>query len=352
MVENHAQGVYQAWKSTHEHAKALEDAVNAFLATPTPESLSTARQAWIDARMVYSPTEAFRFQGGPIDGENGPEGLINGWPLDEAYVDYVVDSPGAGIINDTDQFSELTAELLVGLNEKGGEENIATGWHAIEFLLWGQDSDPVGPGARSPEDYIAVKNPGATRRALYLRLTTTLLVRHLEGLVTAWEPEKSDNYRSAFVSNPTSATKLMLTGMGMLAGDELAGERMAVAWETRDQEDEQSCFSDTTHLDIKGNLAGVVRTYTGRHGGVDGVSMKDWMTGVDPVAAQAIDAAISKAEQSVSAMQGPFDAAIQAPDDDPRRIAVGEAISAIEHLAETIAKSAARIGIQINLEGG
>ena len=50
--------------------------------------------------MVYSPTEVFRFYGGPIDDDNGPEGLLNAWPLDEVFIDYVLGNPDAGIIND------------------------------------------------------------------------------------------------------------------------------------------------------------------------------------------------------------------------------------------------------------
>ena len=301
---------------------------------------------------MYSPTEAFRFQGGPIDGSDGPEGLINGWPLDEAYVDYVVDSPDAGIVNDTEQFAELSSALLESLNEAGGEENIATGWHAIEFLLWGQDLDPEGPGNRLVDDYLVEKTPSATRRGQYLRLTASMLVEHIAGLVDQWKPDNTENYRAGFVADPQEATRLILTGMGMLAGDELAGERMAVAWETRDQEDEQSCFSDTTLMDIRGNLEGVVASYTGRHGGATGVSMKDWMSSQNREASKAIDEAIELAQKAVSAITGPFDVAIQAPDDDPRRIAVGDAITAIEELAEAIAGSAEMVGVQINLEGG
>ena len=59
-------------------------------------------------------------------------------------------------------FPEITAEALTAANEEGGETNISTGWHAIEFLLWGQDLSATGPGARPATDYTTA--PNAERR--------------------------------------------------------------------------------------------------------------------------------------------------------------------------------------------
>ena len=61
--------------------------------------LVPARKAWLAAREPYGQTEAFRFYGGPIDDAKGPEGRINAWPLDEAYIDSVKGKAGSGIIN-------------------------------------------------------------------------------------------------------------------------------------------------------------------------------------------------------------------------------------------------------------
>ena len=73
--------------------------------------------------------------------------MINAWPMAEAYIDYVEGDPEAGIINNPDEFPQITAELIESLNEEGAEENISAGWHAIEFLLWSQDMNEVGPGS-------------------------------------------------------------------------------------------------------------------------------------------------------------------------------------------------------------
>ena len=74
----------------------------------------------------------------------------------------------------------------------------------------------------------------------------------------------------------------VLRGIGALSAGELAGERIAVALETKDQEDEHSCFSDNTNADIVGDLIGVRQVYLADFPGVDGTSISDLVKKVDP----------------------------------------------------------------------
>ena len=171
--------VHAAYTDVTVEAEALQADLEAFVADPTEDTLAAAKQSWLDARVLYGPTEAFRFYDGPIDNpDDGPEGQINAWPLDEAYIDYVEGDAAAGIINDTVGVPEITTDVLVAANEEGGESNISTGWHAIEFLLWGQDLSADGAGARPLTDYTTA--PTAERRATYLTLLAELLVNDLE----------------------------------------------------------------------------------------------------------------------------------------------------------------------------
>ena len=130
--------------------------------------------------------------------------------MDEAYVDYVEGDPDAGIINMVDEFPEIDLDVLVSANEQGGETNISTGWHAIEFLLWGQDLSEEGPGARPVTDYVEAAN--SDRRAEYLRLATEQLITDLTTVRDAWDPEATDGYRSEFLSDPQAAVQKMLRG--------------------------------------------------------------------------------------------------------------------------------------------
>ena len=140
VATTYADLVHASYEASIASATEMQTAIEAFLADPTEATLGAAKDAWLTARDDYGPTEAFRFYDGPIDNPaDGPEGQINAWPMDEAYVDYVDGDATAGIINDTAGYPEITTDVLVAANEEGGETNISTGWHAIEFLLWGQD---------------------------------------------------------------------------------------------------------------------------------------------------------------------------------------------------------------------
>lgn len=252
--------VHAAYSETLNRAEDLRAAIRTFTDTPSVVTQEMAKKAWVSAREAYGPTEAFRYYNGPIDADGGPEGLLNAWPLDEAYIDSVNGAAGAGIINNLAAYPQITKDLLISLNEVDGEKNISTGYHAIEFLLWGQDLFAAGPGQRPFTDYTSA--PNATRRAQYLNVVADMLVDHVASLETAWRPNE-DNYRREFESlAPKAALKKILTGVIFLAGDEISGERMYVAYDTRGQEDEQSCFSDMTHMDILWNYQGLLNVLT------------------------------------------------------------------------------------------
>jgi putative iron-regulated protein len=162
--------VSAGYSDTLAAAQDLQAAIAEFTKAPSADGLNKARKAWLDAREFYGQTEAFRFYGGPIDDAKGPEGQINAWPLDEAYVDYVTGKPKAGLVNNPK--IKITKAALIKANERGGEENISAGWHAVEFLLWGQDLSETGPGNRSFEDFVVRKGANAERRAMYLTVAT------------------------------------------------------------------------------------------------------------------------------------------------------------------------------------
>ena len=190
VVEHYATLVSTTYSDALAQAKTLQGDVNSFLAEPTAERMQKARDSWTAARLPYLQTEVFRFYEGPIDDEDGPEGLLNAWPMDEAYIDYVDGSPTAGLVNNKADFPEIDAGVIESLNEKDGETNISCGYHAVEFLLGGQDFSADGPGSRPHTDYTTADN--ADRRGDYLRAVTDLVVEKLEGLVAEWMPGKDN----------------------------------------------------------------------------------------------------------------------------------------------------------------
>ena len=350
VVENYADLVHESYQISLDSATTMDEAIDAFVAVPNPETLAAAQDAWLTARDDYGPTEAFRFYGGPIDNEeNGVEGLVNAWPLDEAYIDYVEGSPDAGIINLPDEYPTIDADLLVSLNEQGGEANISTGWHAIEFLLWGQDLSTDGAGNRPVEDYTTGAN--ADRRAAYLSVASDLLLAHLGQMVDAWAPD-GDNYRTEFLAlAPEEALGMIMTGIGELSRGELAGERMTVAYEARSQEDEHSCFSDNTTSDIIGNASGVERVYLGQVGAVDGPGIYDLVAANNQELADRLADEIAVSVALAEEIPPPFDQHLVegVSDEDPGRVAIFDTIVSLEGQTDTIVEAADALEVDLNL---
>ena len=149
VVENYAGLVLANYQDAITLAKVLQTKVNTFVASPTAQGLTDCKTAWINSRVPYLQTEAFRFYDGPIDaGDTNYEGLINAWPLDEVFIDYVEGKPGDGVINDLTGYPTISQQILLVDNGKGGETDVKVGYHAIEFLLWGQDFYADSPGKR------------------------------------------------------------------------------------------------------------------------------------------------------------------------------------------------------------
>ena len=349
VAEGYAQVVEAHYDASIASAQQLQTAIDAFVATPTAETLAAAKQAWLTARDDYLPTEAYRLYGGPIDAdETGLEGQINAWPMDEAYVDGVVGDTNAGIVNDTAKYPQITEDVIVEANEKGGETNISTGWHAIEFLLWGQDTVAGQPGQRPVTDYTTA--PNAARRATYLTTATDLLVSDLETVRAEWEP--GTKFRKQWAKNPASSVTKILRGIGALSAGELAGERMAVAYETKDQEDEHSCFSDNTNADVLGDQIGIQRVYLGElpDGTTVPSSLSTLVAKVDPKLDTSLQAQMDTAVAKIEASRAPFEQLIVGNDDAPGRVALLAALEALETQGKQIAKVAKVLGVKITLE--
>jgi putative iron-regulated protein len=345
-VDTYAEIVHANYADTLEKAKQMESAIATFIEDPNEETLAVARQSWIDSREPYLQTEAYRFYGGPID---ETEGMINAWPLDEAYIDYVEDDASAGIINDPDV--AIDEETLMKLNEQGGEENIATGYHAIEFLLWGQDKSEDGPGDRPYADFLQDGDAGNyERRALYLETVCDLLVKHLETVVEEWKPGK-DNYRAEFeAAGPEEALRRILTGMIVLSGFETGGERLKAALDSGSQEDEHSCFSDNTHRDMIQDVQGILNVWQGSYERADGrqvegTSLRSIVRAVDADIAAEIDDRISESLALANDLRTPFDLEI-ATDNDKGNERVRLLIEALREQEHSLEHAFESLGLE------
>ncbi|MEZ4309068.1 MAG: imelysin family protein [Polyangiaceae bacterium] len=349
VVERYVEMVHDTYEDTVFGVTTLKGTVDDLTATPSEASLKAARDAWIAARPSYGESESYRFYGGPIDDEDGPEGRINAWPLDEAFIDYVEGAPEVGIINQLQSFPDITKDILISQNEKGGEKNIATGYHAVEFLLWGQDQSTTGPGARPYTDYVTDGTGTAEnqdRRAQYLTLVTDILLEDLISVEVQWEPG-ADNYAASFAKDPKDALGKMLKGMGSLSGAELSRERMNNALQEQDQEEEHSCFSDNTHADLVANATAVQNVYLGRYGGEDGPGIDDLVAATNPDLDAQVKADLDAVLGAIDAIPQPFDQAIVSEDG---RAKIQAAIDALQKVTDDIVLVAAELEVTINLE--
>ena len=351
-LETYAELAYRAYSDAYQDALNLQQTVNAFVESPgddSEEQLNSVRDAWVRSRPSYGQTEVFRFYEGPIDfgkrpdGTQGPEPLLNSWPVNEAYIDYVEGSPKAGIVNDPSV--PITRATLVERNARDDELDVTTGFHAIEFLLWGQDLNANGPGHRPARDFVG--DGAAERRRTYLKVATDLLVENLKFVVDEWAPGKA-NYRAKFLAmDERESVAHMLTGLATLSGFELGAERLATPLDSGSQEDEHSCFSDTTHLDILANVTGISNVYFGRGRGYQGTGLNALLALMNPQINDRIKEQLTRSLVLARTLDVPFDQTLATAPGSPQRAKAEALVTSLQTLARLFKVAGQVLGVNI-----
>ena len=293
VLVNYADIALAKYEDSLATARILQSAVDAFLAAPGEATMAAAKQAWLAARVPYQQSEVYRFGNTIVDDW---EGKVNAWPLDEGLIDYVDASYGteseqnvfytANVIanpklvfggHEVDA-SAIDPTLIQSLQEIDDvEANVATGYHAIEFLLWGQDLNGTGPGAgaRPWSDYALDQCTGGNcdRRGAYLKAATDLLVADLGDMVASWG--KDGEARNVVVSgSPEKGLAAILIGMGSMSYGEMAGQRIKLGLLLHDPEEEHDCFSDNTANSHYYDAVGIRDAYLGSYKRIDGRVVK------------------------------------------------------------------------------
>jgi putative iron-regulated protein len=147
---------------------------------------------------------------------------------------------------------------------------------------------------------------------------------------------------------------LVVKGMGSLSGPELSGERLTVAYETKDQENEHSCFSDTTSSDIGFDALGIENVGLGRYARVNGELVKgtsfiELVQSRDRALAERLKAALSSSVVAARRIPTPFDQAILGADDAPGRVRIWATIQALQRQTETLAEVASTFDLRVTL---
>ncbi|CAO3403740.1 imelysin family protein [Azospirillum palustre] len=382
VAKNYADIAHAAYEDATNGAKALKKAVDALVANPTEDNLAKARDAWKAARVPYMQTEAFRF-GNPIVDEW--EGKVNAWPLDEGLIDYVDEGYAGGESNPyakanvianpkitaggkTINASKITKDLLTDKLHGAGkvEANVATGYHAIEFLLWGQDLHGTGPGAgeRKATDYGKGKdctNGHCDRRVQYLKVATQMLVDDLSEMTADWAAK--GKARASIAKAPESeGVGRMLTGLGSLSYGELAGERMKLGLMLHDPEEEHDCFSDNTHNSHYYDEVGMVNVYNGSYKRTDGktvsgASLSQLVAAKSADADAAVKTALANTMTAMQAIKDTadsgkmaYDQMIAADNDEGNKL-VSAGIDGLVAQKKALEGAVAALGVSVEVKG-
>lgn len=381
IMETYAGVALAIYQDADIQARALRAATAKLLAEPTQTHLDAAKAAWRAARTPYQYSEGFRF-GNPI--VDDWEGRLNAWPLDEGFIDYV--APGYGGPTDENPLARLDiianksirvgaklidtsvidSTLLAGLNGALNiESNVAAGYHAIEFLLWGQDLNGTGPGAgaRPVTDFDPANCTGGhcARRVDFLRAAVDLLVSDLDEMVANWQPGGAA--RAALMERtPMAQLGTILTGLSLLSYGEMAGERMRLGLVLHDPEEESDCFSDNTHNALYDNQIGIMTIYHGQYTRLDGTkisgpSIAAYARKQAPAQAAAVEAAMDQAHAALMAIKETAESGRMAydqmigPDNPQGNLMVQQAIDRLVEQAQAIWTLSAALDLPLQIEG-
>ena len=376
---NIAEAGYQDSLTT---ANELKAAIDTLIETPSNATLAAARVAWVTSRVPYQQTEAYRFGNVAVDEW---EGKVNAWPLDEGLIDYVNQAQYGGESDENAFYaanlianeqltvagreidaSDINPDLLRKLHEVDEvESNVATGYHAIEFLLWGQDLNGTGPGAgnRQASDFMsgdACTGGHCDRRAAYLTAATDLLISDLEDMVGTWG---DDGAARLALGDSEEGLGFILTGLGSLSYGELAGERMQLGLMLHDPEEEHDCFSDNTHNSHYYDALGISNVYRGSYTRIDGTivtgaSLSDFMRKLAPALDAEMIAKLNTTQAAMSVLKQTADDGTMAYDqmigegNEAGNAIVQAAIDGLVDQTRTIERIVAAIELnEISIEG-
>jgi putative iron-regulated protein len=331
VVAHYADLAEAIYGDSHRAAGKLQASVDTFLSHPTPDTLAGARAAWKAARVPYLQSEGFRFANIVVDDW---EPKVNAWPLDEGLIDYV--APAYGTQSDQNPLYKLNViantkvrvgakifdasvvdvALLRELRQaEGVQTNVSTGFHAIEFLLWGQNLKGLsgGAGERPASDYdpAACTHGNCARRAAYLKTAAALLVDDLAEMHADWGANGKAR-AELMAKGANGGLSEMLTGLGSLTFGEMAGERMKLGLMLHDPEEQQDCFSNNTHNSHYYDEMGIEGLWRGRYVRADGTalegaSLRDYVAASDPKAAARLDQAIADAKAAIGKIKAAAD---------------------------------------------
>ena len=236
------------------------------------ENLSLSKQAWLDAHSAYEITTLHRYFATQLLGEQGSLALmqiqyqINHWPIIPGYIDYVNGYPDSGIVHDINVNLDVDS-----LREQHGTFDISEvtlGFHVIEFLLWGYDTDS---GPRPAADFDAVLELTSeqtesgysldqlsnNRRRLFLSVAIDTLVEDFRALQSLWLAKEPSIRREIESTSETELIVILADSMSAMLTEELLLRSLYPMLNGNFAESIQSPYSRSTQNAVSSQLSGL-----------------------------------------------------------------------------------------------
>jgi len=360
IAENYANIAYAMHADAFESVVMLQLMVEEFIAAPTSSRFDKCKLAWQDAHTAYEFCEVYRFPGSPAEDDRKLAQLIDAWPIEPSYIDYTQFNDSSGIVNNLVDYPKINETVLQAAQQNGNEKNVSLGFHAIEFLLWGEDTAAASEetaGSRPYTDYASADAtvPNAQRRGEYLKACVSLLASSLSELTNEWDPSGKNNYRSEFLElTPNGSLKNILNGMAILANEELADKNLLNPIELNNTLLEQSVFSDHTTFDIKAMVASLGYVYEGEFTKLDGSvvtgsSLKELLAEASSVSALEVEKNLDDVAAFSNEIPVPFDhqTTLELPGTTGP---IASTIDALKALSGSLQNAGTDLGVSVKLE--
>lgn len=298
----------------HQNAfGAFRQAGVSFTQIPTFLKFNDFKGKWITARHHFQILQLYkRMQGGIANPMDYVEGEVETPLMDPSYIDYVTGDP-VGIITDPTNYPNIQGTTVAAWHETAGS-NKTLGFQVVEFLLWGEDTNPNGPGARTSVDY-DVGDPIGDRRRAFLSFAMFFLDLEVnKNFYTA-------NFEEAVLrADNESFLTFVLNGVIMYIEDDVVARALNKTFISQDPNDELNVFSDNSLNEIGKMLEAldlvlIGRDYFSEH---NNMFLLDFIRFIAPETAASIETSLTAAHETIASINGSFDNAINNPSERPK----------------------------------
>jgi putative iron-regulated protein len=221
-----------------------------FLAHPTQQLLLELRDRWNTAHQAYLACQLYQMLAFSRSGQKQLEltkQRVNAWPIQGGYIDYLPGYQFTGIINDSTL--AITLDNLLSQHQFSDLSDVSVGFHALEFLLWGEGFDRPASDFQASDSQLSeqgIELDANNRRRTYFELLTSHIIAELDGLSQRWERQTTTNGTYLDELPPGAQLSFLLTSSYRVLNDYLL-ERLISPFRGGDgYEVNESPYSKTT----------------------------------------------------------------------------------------------------------